>query len=60
MSARICRTADEAFDAGWNASCDHGADPASCLACGLTDSEIARVVTLLSGLRLALAGREAA
>ncbi|WAZ20246.1 hypothetical protein STRCI_001347 [Streptomyces cinnabarinus] len=51
MSARICRTAEEAFDAGWKEPCDHGvADPGECPRCGLTDAEIARLAALLSGL----------
>ncbi|MGW3152697.1 hypothetical protein [Streptomyces sp. NPDC001089] len=50
MAARICRTADEAFQAGWDQPCDHGLNPDGCPTCGLTDAEIARLVVLLSGL----------
>lgn len=50
MPARICRTADEAFQAGWDEPCDHGIDPAECSTCGLTDAEITRLVVLLGGL----------
>ncbi|MFI5973604.1 hypothetical protein [Streptomyces sp. NPDC051452] len=48
MSARICRTAEEAFQAGWDEKCDHDTDPGVCPECGLTDTEIARLVILLS------------
>ncbi|GHA00933.1 hypothetical protein ACFOOM_12530 [Streptomyces echinoruber] len=48
MPGRICRTVDEAFQAGWNESCDHGTDPGECPQCSLTDGEIARLVILLS------------
>ncbi|MFF9097627.1 hypothetical protein ACF1AX_31455 [Streptomyces sp. NPDC014802] len=51
MPGRICRTADEAFTAGWEEPCDHGyADPGECPTCGLTDEEIARFVILLGDL----------
>lgn len=50
MPGRICRTADEAFQAGWDEPCDHGTDPGECSECGLTDTEIARLVILLSHL----------
>lgn len=46
----ICRTAEEAFQAGWEATCDHGRDPGECRQCGLTDTEIARLVVLLGHL----------
>ncbi|MET7477944.1 hypothetical protein ABZT17_26755 [Streptomyces sp. NPDC005648] len=59
--ARICRTAEEAFDAGWNETCDHGSpDPGDCPTCGLTDAEIARLVVLLGGLVASGAPRQAA
>jgi hypothetical protein len=48
MSARLCRTADEAFQAGWDEPCDHGSDPGECPTCRLTDMEIARLAILLS------------
>lgn len=47
MPGRICRTADEAFKAGWEEPCDHGTDPGECSQCCLTDVEIARLVVLL-------------
>jgi hypothetical protein len=50
MPGRICRTADEAFQAGWNEDCDHGRDPGECRVCGLTDTEIAQLVVLLGHL----------
>ncbi|MBY8341949.1 hypothetical protein LXH13_06475 [Streptomyces spinosirectus] len=59
--ARICRTADEAFEAGWNEPCDHGrANPADCPTCGLTDVEITRLTVLLSGLAPSAAAAPAA
>lgn len=43
----MCRTADEAWQAGWDAPCEHGiADPTACPDCALTPDEIARMVTL--------------
>lgn len=59
---RICRTAEEAFEAGWNEPCDHGRpNPGDCPTCGLTDGEITRLSVLLSGLAApATAGRAAA
>jgi hypothetical protein len=50
MSGRICRTADEAFQAGWEAKCEHGADPGECSPCALTDTEIAQLMILLRHL----------
>lgn len=50
MPGRICRTAEEAFQAGWDETCDHNADPGDCRICGLTDSEISRLVVLLGHL----------
>jgi len=61
MSGRICRTAEEAFQAGWTETCDHDLDPGKCPTCGLTDSEIVRLTVLLSHLATpAPAGRAAA
>jgi len=61
MSGRLCRTADEAFDAGWNERCTHGGDPGECPGCSLTDTEITKLVVLLSHLAVpAQAGRDAA
>ncbi len=61
MAARICRTSEEAFQAGWNEPCDHGADPGQSPECRLTDAEIGQLVTLLSHLaEPASAGRAAA
>ncbi|MEU4172867.1 hypothetical protein AB0F46_39045 [Streptomyces sp. NPDC026665] len=50
MTGRLCRTADEAFEAGWTELCTHDADPGECPECGLTDAEISRFVVLLGGL----------
>ncbi|MFJ6730070.1 hypothetical protein ACIQPQ_34740 [Streptomyces sp. NPDC091281] len=50
MSGRTCRTTADAFQAGWNETCEHDANPAECPSCGLTDSEIARLVALLGHL----------
>lgn len=51
MGARICRTAEEAFRAGWDAPCEHGeSDPDECRHCELTDTEVAKLLVLLSGL----------
>lgn len=47
MRGRICLTPEEAFQAGWEEPCDHGADPGDCPQCRLTDTEIARLVVLL-------------
>ncbi|HEY6116294.1 MAG TPA: hypothetical protein VI172_10075 [Candidatus Dormibacteraeota bacterium] len=61
MSGRICRTAEEAFQAGWEEACEHGTDPAECRVCGLTDMEIARLVVLVGHLATPVpAGRAAA
>ena len=51
MSARLCRTAEEAFQAGWEEACEHGVpDPGKCETCGLTDAEVTRLVVLLGDL----------
>ncbi|MFJ4551018.1 hypothetical protein ACIP4X_17625 [Streptomyces sp. NPDC088817] len=51
MSARICRTAADAFQAGWDAPCEHKVpDPGDCPDCALTDTEIAQLAVLLRGL----------
>lgn len=51
MAARICRTAADAFQAGWDAPCEHHIpDPGDCPECALTDAEIAQLVVLLAGL----------
>lgn len=51
MSApRICRTADEAYQAGYEAPCDHGIDPVQCPKCCLTEEEIGRLAVLLRPL----------
>lgn len=43
----ICRTADDAWQAGYDAPCEHGvADPTACSSCALTPAEIARLVIL--------------
>lgn len=44
----ICRTPEEAFQAGLDAPCEHGIpNPNECSRCELTDAEIAYLVTLL-------------
>lgn len=46
----ICRTPEEAFEAGFNEPCEHGVpDPVDCRHCRLTDIEIGRLVVLLRG-----------
>ncbi|MEV7871451.1 hypothetical protein AB0P17_36370 [Streptomyces sp. NPDC088124] len=45
--AGICRTPDEAFQAGWDALCEHHTSPVDCPHCRLTDAEIGRLVALL-------------
>lgn len=48
---RICRTADDAFRAGWEAPCEHGIpDPAACDDCRLTPEETVRLAVLLKHL----------
>jgi hypothetical protein len=47
--SRICMTADEAFQAGFNEPCQHGTPPDVCSRCRLTDAEIGRLVVLLRG-----------
>lgn len=43
----ICRTPEEAFEAGWDAPCEHRiADPAACPSCRLTPQEIAVLAVL--------------
>ncbi|HEY5832424.1 hypothetical protein [Streptomyces sp.] len=42
----ICRTADEAWQAGWDAPCEHGLGPGDCPRCALTAEEIARLAIL--------------
>lgn len=47
---RICRTPQEAFEAGLTESCEHGARAAvDCRRCRLTDAEIGRLAVLLQG-----------
>lgn len=59
--ARICRTVEEAFRAGWEEPCEHGsADPGKCPDCGLTDAEITRLVVLLGNLATPAPTRTAA
>lgn len=61
MPGRICRTAEEAFQAGWDETCEHNADPGKCRVCGLTDTEVTRLVVLLGHLAIPVpAGRAAA
>lgn len=43
----ICRTREEAFQAGWHAPCEHGvSNPVDCPTCRLTPEEIARLALL--------------
>ncbi|MFF0139753.1 hypothetical protein ACFYRN_25275 [Streptomyces sp. NPDC005227] len=60
MTGRLCRTADEAFAAGWDEPCDHGVDPAECRSCALTGGELARLVVLLGGVAASPGMRDAA
>jgi hypothetical protein len=61
MPAPICRTAEEAFRAGWDEPCDHGfADPGECADCGLTDAEIGQLVVLLGNLAAPVAAEQVA
>ncbi|MFJ8153874.1 hypothetical protein [Streptomyces sp. NPDC094468] len=50
MSA-ICRTPADAFQAGWDQPCDHGAAPEQCHQCCLTDAEIGQLVALLGHVK---------
>lgn len=44
----MCRTPEEAFQAGWDAPCEHGIpDPTECPECRLTPEEITRLAVLL-------------
>ncbi|MDX2667430.1 hypothetical protein [Streptomyces stelliscabiei] len=47
--SRICRTIEQAFEAGFNEACEHGTQPGHCSHCRLTDAEIGRLVVLLRG-----------
>ncbi|MDN3021570.1 hypothetical protein [Streptomyces sp. S.PB5] len=50
MNRRVCLTPEEAFEAGFNDSCQHDQpDPNDCPRCRLTDAEIGRLVVLLQG-----------
>lgn len=52
MSARICVSAEEAFQAGFEEACEHLAPkPADCPDCRLTPSEISRLAVLLRDAR---------
>lgn len=43
----ICLTADDAWQAGYDAPCEHGeTDPTACPRCALTPEEIARLAVL--------------
>jgi hypothetical protein len=43
----MCRTRDEAFEAGFTAPCEHGVPlPRDCPRCRLTDAEISRLAVL--------------
>ena len=44
----MCQTPEEAFQAGWEAPCEHDiADPNDCPQCRLTPEEIARIALLM-------------
>lgn len=44
----ICRTPEEAFQAGWDAPCEHGVpNPNDCPRCELTPEEIAWIADLM-------------
>lgn len=48
MSARICLSVDEAFEAGFEEPCEHQVpNPNDCPACRLSAAEIRRLVVLL-------------
>lgn len=48
----VCRTPQEAFEAGLNARCRHGvARQPECRDCRLTEAEIGALVVLLKGMR---------
>jgi len=48
---KVCRTADEAWAAGYDAPCDHGIpNPTDCPDCRLRPEEIGRFAVLLKGL----------
>jgi hypothetical protein len=42
----ICRTRDEAFQAGLDADCEHDTDPLLCPACRLTAAEVSHMAAL--------------
>lgn len=42
----ICRTAEDAWQAGWNAPCEHGRPLDGCDQCALTADEITRLAAL--------------
>lgn len=49
-AGRICRTPEEAFEAGLTEGCEHGARAAAdCQRCRLTGAEIGRLAVLLQG-----------
>lgn len=61
MSGRICLSADEAFDAGFEAPCEHRVpDPNDCPECRLTGDEIRRLAVLLRSDAPATVGAPAA
>ncbi|MFJ9377754.1 hypothetical protein [Streptomyces sp. NPDC101455] len=61
MSRRICLSADEAFEAGFKAPCEHLVpDPNDCPRCRLTEAEIRRLVVLLRSDPLTAASAPAA
>lgn len=57
----ICRTPEEAFQAGWERPCEHGVpDVNDCPDCRLTDDEITQIVALLRPHLSASRSRKAA
>ena len=58
---KVCRTPEEAFEAGWNSPCEHDiADPTKCPRCRLTPAEIGRLAALHRPYVLAAAERAVA
>lgn len=56
----MCRTPEEAFQAGWDAPCEHGVpDPVDCPGCRLKPEEITRIAILFRPCLRALMDAEA-
>lgn len=55
------RTFEDAFQAGWDAPCEHGIpDPVDCPRCRLTPEEITRLAILLGPVMRARAAEQSA